>query len=80
MQIIQFNEKEAELINNVLVAVLDGHFFPDWEFYGLIGIDRDKLHEIIKLLPNINYEEDLVLLAINNSILNLLYYPHGFDN
>lgn len=68
---------QQEIIRQCLVAAAEGPFFPEWEFSTIFGIDRDELSNVIKAWPNIDDNEEIAFLAINNSMNNLLGYPHG---
>ena len=72
-----FPEKEKDIVRQCLVAALDGSFFPDWEFQTLFGIDRKTLAEIVDSWPHIDDTEENIFLAVNNSLANLVGYPHG---
>lgn len=71
----------ANQLNKVLYqclnATANGPFFEDWEFETLIGATRCEVAEIIANWPKTDKHPELVDIVINNSINNLLGYPHG---
>jgi hypothetical protein len=68
--------QDADVISQCLWAVVNGPFFPDWEFHTLFGLERDEIRRIAQAWPEWDDEEQLAL-AVNNSLNNLLGYPHG---
>jgi len=62
-----------------LHATATGPFFPDWEFHTLFGLERSDVKAIVDAWPAIDDASENVSLAINNSMNNLLGYPHGCD-
>mgnify|MGYP006909079900 CR=1 FL=1 len=79
VSIHQLSEEDQGIIYRCLVAALKGPFFPDWEFQTLFGINRDALDKVVEDWPNVDETNDDAFLAINNSFVNLLYYPHDSD-
>jgi len=69
---------ERDLIGQCLRASATGPFFPDWEFSTLFGLERIELCAIADVWPGVGNRE-LTELAINNSLNNLVGYPHGCD-
>jgi hypothetical protein len=43
----------------------------------LFGLERNELKSILKAWPNIDDMDETVSLAINNTLANLVGYPHG---
>jgi len=72
-----FSASEVEQLVKCLVASRDGAFFDEAEFHTLFGIDRSKLDDVINAWPEVNLEDTEVCLALNNSLGNLIGYPHG---
>jgi hypothetical protein len=68
---------ERRVVFECLRATASGPFFPDWEFHTLIGLERSDVQAIVDAWPSINETDENVSLAINNSMNNLLGYPHG---
>lgn len=80
MFISQLKENEKEVVYQCMVAALKGPFFPEWEFHTLFGIDRNTLAKIVEVWPQVDEAEEDVILAINNSMGNLVGYPHGKED
>jgi hypothetical protein len=76
MSLSSLTAAEKQIVFECLVAASDGPFFPDWEFHTLFGLDRDRVRQIAAAAPNIDDSNEDVALAINNSMTNLLGYPH----
>lgn len=77
MPLRDLKASELEVVRDCLRAAVEGPFFPDWEFASLFGLDRRKLMSILQSGPDLNENDEAVVLAINNSFNNLLGYPHG---
>jgi hypothetical protein len=73
----RLKKNEQDVVYQCLVAALKGPFFPDWEFQTLFGIERSTLSKIVDAWPQVDDTEEDVALAINNSMGNLVGYPHG---
>ncbi len=69
------DENERQVIKECLQATVEGPFFPDWEFKTLFGLERDDLRRILEEWPGVGDTDNYVVLAINNSMNNLLGYP-----
>jgi hypothetical protein len=72
-------ESERGIIRQCLRAAADGPFFPDWEFETLFGLGRNELKDILEIWPDVDESEEKVQIAINNTLNNLLGYPHGCE-
>ena len=77
---------EKRIIGECLLAAADGPFFkdegaddPDWEFRSLFGLKREELARVAAAWPGVERHDESVALAVNNSLGNLLGYPHGHD-
>jgi hypothetical protein len=77
---------ETQIIGECLRAAANGPFFmdegvdnPSWEFHSLFGLAREELARIAAAWPDVEINDESVILAINNSLTNLLSYPHGHD-
>lgn len=77
MSINCLTKNDKDIVYQCLVASLEGAFFPEWEFYTLFGVERNTLAKIVKSWPNVDDGEEEVFLAINNTLGNLVGYPHG---
>jgi hypothetical protein len=81
MPLRDLDPEELEVVRDCLRSAAEGPFFPDWEFHTLFGLERAEVKSILKSWPNLNENDEAVVLAINNSFNNLLGYPHGLlDN
>ena len=78
MNLERLEPSERDLIGQCLRASATGPFFPDWEFSTLFGLERIELCAIADVWPGVGNRE-LTELAINNSLNNLVGYPHGCD-
>ncbi|OGJ48989.1 hypothetical protein A2229_00465 [Candidatus Peregrinibacteria bacterium RIFOXYA2_FULL_33_7] len=73
-----------KIISECLKAAAYGPFFIDeaagddkyWEIHTIFGLDIDELKKIADKYPDVNQKNESVKLAINNSLNNLLGYPH----
>ena len=70
---------EQHVIYQCLKAAVDGPFFPDGEFHTLFGLTRQEVEQIVIDWATVNKNSSDVILAINNSLNNLLGYPHKCD-
>ena len=70
---------EQDVIYQCLEATVDGSFFPDWEFHTLFGLTREEIEQIVIDWTIIAPNSPLAILAINNSLNNLLGHPHKCD-
>jgi len=70
---------EQDVIYQCLEATVDGPFFPDWEFHTLFGLTRQEVEQIVIDWSIVDKDSSLAILAINNSLNNLLGYPHKCD-
>jgi hypothetical protein len=68
---------EQEVVRRCLVAAVEGPFFPDWEFHALFGLERSEVAAVLGRWPDVANQDQTAQLAINNSMNNLLGYPHG---
>ena len=72
----QLTAAETELVRRCLLAAVHGPFFPDEEFETLFGLRRQEVAAVADAWPPDERREE-VQLAIQNSMNNLLGYPHG---
>lgn len=79
MGISHLSKDERNVVFECLLAASEGPFFPEWEFHTLFGIERARLKEILGSWPDIDESQEDVQLAIQNSMGNLVGYPHGKD-
>ena len=79
------SDDEIKVIKECIKAAAYGPFFideeakdnPYWEIHSMFGLMIDELRRIADAFPDLDLEDENVRLAINNSINNLLGYPHG---
>ena len=79
MNFAAITKEEMETISRCLRAVESGPFFPDWEFHLLFGLERSEIKSIADRWPNVNLEDEIIMIAVNNSLNNLCGYPHRKD-
>jgi hypothetical protein len=79
MALVDLSAEERQVVFECLRATVSGPFFPDWEFHTLFGIERSDMKAIVDAWPAIDDSSENVSLAINNSLNNLLGYPHGHN-
>jgi hypothetical protein len=70
--------REIEVVGLALIAVLDGAFFPDWEFETLLGLTRSEMGGVVAGWPG-NLRDPITEAAVFNALANLQGYPHGLD-
>jgi hypothetical protein len=80
MDLGQLSVADKVLVGQALRAAADGPFFPEWEFHTLFGLMRSEIRAIADAWPNVDLTRADVVLAVNNSLNNLLGYPHGQDS
>jgi hypothetical protein len=72
----KLTNEESETLGACLRAAARGPFFPDWEFHALFGLQRDQVGAIADGWPKPAQPDGDVQLAVNNSLNNLIGYPH----
>lgn len=78
MPLVDLKEEERQVIYECLKCVASGTVIKhDWEFHLVFGIEVSELKKVFEAWPNIDDSNEVVNLAINNSMVNLLGYPHG---
>lgn len=77
MSLRRLSRREKRIVFECLRAMGLGDFLPDRCFHTLMGIERSELEMIIASIPYISDLDIRVFLAINNSMNNLLGYPHN---
>ncbi len=77
------SEDEIKVIGECIKAAAYGPFFIDEEaednpeIHSIFGLTIDELRKIADGFPSLDLEDENVRLAINNTLNNLLGYPHG---
>jgi hypothetical protein len=79
MSLQSLSPEERQVIFACLAAAAHGPFFVDEEFHTLIGLERDEVTAIAAAAPSIDDAVENVAIAINNTLVNLLSYPHHED-
>ena len=85
MSLADLTETERSVIGQCLHAAADGPFFGDAEFDTLFGLSRQEVREVANRFPDVDEFDDEPTgcddswLAINNTMVNLVGYPHGQD-
>lgn len=78
MTLSNLSEAETEIVFQCLRCVGSGEvILNDWEFQTLFGISFQEFQGVVNALPAIDESNEIVHLAINNSLNNLLGYSHG---
>ena len=78
MPFTQLTDQEKSVVFECLKCVATGKvILHDWEFQTIMGMEAHELLAIVEIIPDIDDSDKMVNLAINNSINNLLGYPHG---
>ena len=73
-------DSEREIVYRCLrVAADEPTVYPDWEFQTIFGLLRPDFAAIADRWPNLDDDDQDVRLAINNSLNNLLGYPHKWQ-
>jgi len=79
MDLKNLTDADTVIVGQALRAATDGPFFPDWEFHTLFGLERSELQAMADAWPNLAASSDDVEMAVNNSLNNLIGYPHRQD-
>jgi hypothetical protein len=74
------DKQDLKIIGECLNAVARGPFLPPREFHTLMGLNPKELLDIVDLWPNVDIASEQVQLAVNNSMNNLLGYPHHCED
>lgn len=83
MGLANLNLEERRIIGECVKAAVFGPFFPDSDFKIIMGVTRDEAIIVANQFPDVDeYDEepegnDDSWLVINNSMVNLLGFPHG---
>lgn len=71
---------EREVVRQCLHAAVAGPFIPDWEFHTLFGRERQEVAAVLARWPDVDDSRRDDLVAVNNSMNNLLGYPHKCED
>ncbi len=78
MPLRELTEEERRVVHACLTCVGTGEvILHDWEFQTIMGIDVSELRSILDAWPDVDDSLEMVSLAINNSMNNLLGHPHA---
>jgi hypothetical protein len=72
-------DDDKETLRRCLEVAASGRIFEDPEFHALFGLQRSEFGAIFSKWPNVDWTDPDVDLAVNNTLANLLGYPHGKD-
>lgn len=73
MPLVDLTNAEKSIIHECLKCVAYGGVIAhDWEFQTLFGIEVAQLRSVVDAWPNVDDSDQIVSLAINNSINSLL--------
>jgi hypothetical protein len=59
---------------------VDGPFFEDPVFHTIFGLDRSEVRQVLNDWPNVDWSNTIVMRALNNTLNNLIGYPHGMED
>jgi hypothetical protein len=80
MSLSDLTPEELEVVRTCLECVGAGDvILHDWEFHTIMGIYPEELSSVLAAWPAVDDKDEVVRLAINNSLNNLLGYPHEFQ-
>src|ERR1700722_9410519 len=78
MPLDNLSPEELDILHRCLrVSADDTTLFEEWEFHTLMGIERSELLELLNRWPPSDETPAKIQCAIQNSLNNLLGYPHG---
>lgn len=69
----------SDVVERMLLAAVNGPYFPDWEFEVLFGFTRAQMSKIAEEWPNPDASRKRIEAAVGNAFTNLLGYPHGME-
>lgn len=72
----RLSEQQRKLIGLCLHEVVDGPYLPDWEFSTLMGLERAEVVAVAVAWPDPG-GAPFTFRAVNNTLNNLLGYPHN---
>jgi len=81
MALSDLTPREREVVYRCLKAIVKEDFVPDCDFISVFGVTKDDIKEIISRWPNVDdLTEFKVARAINDTLNNLVGYPHNMDD
>ena len=79
MKLKNLTLKETEIVRSCLQCAADGKVLNHHaEFHAVIGVSGKEFIKIFGNWPKIDETNKTVNMAINNTLLNLLEYPHDY--
>ena len=72
-------DADRDTLRRCLEVAAAGKVFEDPEFQALFGLHRTQVIAILETWPTVDETDPDVDLAVNNTLANLLGYPHGKD-
>ena len=77
MAFSNLSENEKAVVHECLKCVASGNvILHNWEFPTVFGISVSEFIQVVESWPELDDSRESVFLAINNSMNNLLGYPH----
>ena len=78
MPLADLDGGERQAVFECLKCVAAGFVIQhDAEFQTIMGVEVSVVKSVVDAWPNLDDSDDIVRLVINNSMNNLLGYPHG---
>ncbi|MCE9553685.1 MAG: hypothetical protein K8T91_09985 [Planctomycetes bacterium] len=74
MALEHLDEAEQAIVLGCLRAVVNGPFFPDWEFRTAFGLKRSEMADILARWQVLSESNEMVSAGINNAMNNLLIW------
>jgi hypothetical protein len=79
MPLSNLTKPEQAVVRACLECVVSGKVIKhDWEFWTIMGVSLTELRTVLEAWPDVNESDEMVQVAIQNSMNNLLGYPHGW--
>ena len=79
MALRDLTPREREVVYRCLKAIVEEDFVPDCDF--VAWVTKDDIREVISRWPNVDdLTEFKVARAINDTLNNLVHYPHNMDD
>lgn len=80
MALRNLDEEESEIVKECMQCIANGEvILHDFEFQTIMGVNVEEFLEILNMWPNLDESDIKVRAAINNSMNNLIGYPHGMQ-
>jgi len=81
MALSDLRPAEMDVLHRCMKATAqDAALYPDWEFPTIFGLNRAEFIKILGAWPELDEAQLDVQLAIQNSLNNLLGYPHQYHD